>query len=42
MANHLLVSCLAKLEQIKKGISQDILPDRQIFFFQITISFSFP
>lgn len=32
MANHLLVSCMAKLEQLKKGISQDVLADRQIFF----------
>ena len=42
MANHLLVSFMAKLKQLKKSISQDILADRQIFFFRITIPFSFP
>ena len=33
MADHLLVSCMAKLEQLKKDISKDILADRHFFFF---------
>lgn len=42
MANHLLVSCMAKLKQLKKGISQDILADRQIFFSESPSHFRFP